>query len=362
MRQLIDKFLLFLCGCAAFFWLPVTGVAVAGMLGAVTISALISYLDSRRFCWIAIGLCAAGGMVFPGFCAFLPLIFYDAPVRCGWWSLAVALPPFLAAATRLPLPVFCVCLLVLAVSVILGARTGALDRLETLARRQRDDSRELSIAMERRMADLREKQDYEVRLATLAERNRIAREIHDNVGHMLSRSILQVGAMLAVGRDGAASESLTGLRDTLSSAMDSVRESVHDLHDESLDLRLQLTVLARDFTFCPVTVDYSVESEMDAGMKYALIAIAREALSNIARHSDATRAEITVREHPGLYQLIVQDNGSAAATAQTSDCGIGLRNMRDRVEAMGGHIHFSRENGFRIFLSVPKPTAGTAKA
>ena len=54
--------------------------------------------------------------------------------------------------------------------------------------------------MEQKNKELLEKQDYEIQVATLNERNRIAREIHDSVGHLLSRSILQLGALKAVHR------------------------------------------------------------------------------------------------------------------------------------------------------------------
>ena len=99
---------------------------------------------------------------------------------------------------------------------------------------------------------LLEKQDYEIQVATLNERNRIAREIHDSVGHLLSRSILQLGALKAVHRqEPELNAQLDTLKSTLSQAMDSIRESVHDLHEESIDLRSQLETLCRGFTFCP---------------------------------------------------------------------------------------------------------------
>ena len=62
--------------------------------------------------------------------------------------------------------------------------------------------------------------------ATLKERNRISREIHDNVGHMLSRSILMTGAIRTVSQDRALDRSLEELEDTLHTAMTSIRRSV----------------------------------------------------------------------------------------------------------------------------------------
>ena len=58
------------------------------------------------------------------------------------------------------------------------------------------------------------RQDYEINLATLNERNRIARDIHDNVGHLLTRSILQIGALLTIYKDNTIKEGLNSIKDT----------------------------------------------------------------------------------------------------------------------------------------------------
>jgi len=215
-------------------------------------------------------------------------------------------------------------------------------------------------------------QDYEIYTATLRERNRIAREIHDNVGHMLSRAILMVGAMKTVHGEGNLKEPLGQLNETLNAAMTSVRESVHDLHDESINLREVLESLVKDFTFCRAQLAYDMGYDVPREIRYGFIAIVKEALHNVAKHSDATWVRVTAREHPGLYQLIVEDNGSAApdrlrSTNQgmadleadrgwkaESDRGIGLCNMQDRVDAFGGHLEIRSDRGWRIYITVPK--------
>ena len=77
----------------------------------------------------------------------------------------------------------------------------AYEELEQEYRKTRDDSKERNLLLQEKNRSLIEKQDYEIYTATLQERNRIAREIHDNVGHLLSRSILIVGAMKIVNED-----------------------------------------------------------------------------------------------------------------------------------------------------------------
>ena len=83
------------------------------------------------------------------------------------------------------------------------------------------------------------------------------------------------------------------------------------------------------------------------------------------KHSDADKVDIILREHPGFYQLVIKDNGrnispkiEANDNAQVfliSQKGIGLKNITDRVTALDGNVNISTENGFRIFISVPKP-------
>lgn len=111
-------------------------------------------------------------------------------------------------------------------------------RAELLA--MRDNTAEHDMLVAQNTRQLLENQDNMVLTATLSERNRIAREIHDNVGHMLTRSILQTGAIKVINKDERLEKPLAQLQSTLDTAMDSMRKSVHDLHDESIDLRTAL--------------------------------------------------------------------------------------------------------------------------
>lgn len=80
-------------------------------------------------------------------------------------------------------------------------------------------------------------------------------------------------------------------------------------------------------------------------------------MNNIIKHSNATQVQITVREHPSFYQLLITDNGSVKAPegmTETATDGMGLQNMRDRVEALHGILHISDQQGYRIFISIPK--------
>lgn len=237
-------------------------------------------------------------------------------------------------------------------AICLSFKTSHLMQLEEALRLLRDDSTEYYLLSKQKQQALIEKQNYEIHVATLKERNRIAREIHDNVGHMLSRSLLQAGALMVLNKQAQLTEPLNALKDTLSSAMDSIRHSVHDLHDDSIDLKSSIEELLSEFSTYQIQFDYDMGSVVPAPVKYCL-SIIKEALSNIARHSQATKISITLREHPVIYQLTVSDNGTSNAPIDDYSPGIGIFNMQERIRQLNGNFHITKKDGFRIFASIP---------
>ena len=235
----------------------------------------------------------------------------------------------------------------------LEKNTDRCEFLEEELRRTQDDSKERDILLTEKNRTLLEKQDYEIYNATLRERNRIAREIHDNVGHLLSRSILLVGAAKTVNKDTALTPALNSLDDSLNLAMDSIRKSVHDLRDDAVNMEDAIRMLIKDFTFCPVDFSFDCSPAVPKDVKYSFISITKEALANVIRHSNATKVTIRLREHPALYQLCISDNGAGSCKASSGN-GMGLANMKERIIKLNGQIHFHTENGFQIWITVPK--------
>lgn len=382
MRKIVDEGVLFLYGTAvlAVSCLSIDHqVNVYGMGRDSDIAAVVAFLLACIYMcvnlvWtslrlqVLVTLAYAGlGIFLPEMWMFLPVALYN--VRCFY----TAGYTFLYAVFGGSLTVYgCVVCIhtygaVAAVFVMAGAvlavvtqiRTTELERLESEYKKSRDDSKELTLMLEQKNRNLLEKQDTEVYLATLKERNRIAREIHDNVGHMLSRSILMVGALKAVNQNKQLNLPLEQLDQTLNEAMTNVRESVHDLHDESVNLKEVLESLTEEFTFCPVKLEYDMGYDLPKEIKYSFIAIVKEALNNVMRHSNATKVHVLVREHPWLYQLIIEDNGSDSGRSawdvkEIESGGIGIQNMRERVRMLGGTMQVKQKEGFRIFITVPK--------
>lgn len=255
--------------------------------------------------------------------------------------------------------IFCILevVLLMAFAIMLSYFTEQLLGYRMKLHSMRDASMEHDMLMEQMNHQLIEKQNAQIYNATLKERNRIAREIHDNVGHMITRSILQVGAIGVINTDEKLKAPISDLKSTLDTAMDSMRKSVHDLYDESVDLRQALAKLKPTDSAFAFSLEYDCADNVPRDVKYAFIAIAKEAVNNAVKHSNGDEIRIIVREHPAFYQLEIMDNGTTAderrLSGETGD-GIGIKNIKERVAAIGGIMRIKADDGFRIFVTLMK--------
>lgn len=248
------------------------------------------------------------------------------------------------------------------VSYAMAQKTKTILTNKKQINRLQDTYNEYKINLEHENENLLKQQDNEINIATLNERNRIAREIHDNVGHMLSRSILQVGALIAINKNEDLNEPYQNLKDSLNQAMDSIRSSVHNLHNDSIDLENSIKQLINLFDFCEVNLDYDISKYISKELKYCFISITKEALNNTIKHSNATKVNISIIEHPSFYKYVFYDNGlnnnnifeDKFDEYSIYKQGIGLNNMRERVKALHGIINFNMEKGFSINITIPK--------
>lgn len=351
MEKHFDKVILFIL-CAVMSIQHAFGLySVVPLICVIIIGAVMSYLDTNRSRGIITLLFFALCVPFPQFVFFLPVIMYEMFTTEYQPGLLLSLIPFSLGAGALGLmpSIFIVLLTVL--SYVMRLHTSSLTRTMQDYIALRDSTKEFSLVLEAKNTELLEKQDYEINLATLNERNRIAREIHDSVGHTLSNAILQTGALIATTQDQETKSRLYQLKDTLVSGMDSVRTSVHALYEDSIDLYAELRGLCEHFDFCPISLEFDMDSTPDMKVKYALLNIVKETLSNVIRHSNATAVSISLVEHPALYQLTVKDNGTLIKSFGE---GIGLKNITQRVESLGGYVSIGHERGFSIFISMPK--------
>jgi len=316
--------------------------AVTALLLAVTMTALNQYFGRKAFTMTVCGLYGAVAIVVPVFSVFLPPLAFDLARQGKIFAALLAIPVLLFNPWFIP---------VLAAAVLFEHIQAEWEDVSGRYTRLMDLHTEQKRALVQKTKELTENQDEAAHLAKLSERNRIARDIHDNIGHVLSRAILQTGAVQARNKDEGLEEPLKSLQETLVGSMESIRGSVHDLKDDSIDL-FQAIRKVFEGTDYEVSLHYDMGEEMPNHVKLCFLTAAKEALTNTMKHSDATEIKVTVQEHPALYQLRIQDNGTRRP--REAGEGMGLQNIAYRVKGADGYFAFGYEDGFRIFITLPK--------
>lgn len=285
------------------------------------------------------------------------LLFLPANLRIAWreeiiwsWALIVLAVPLLQDTYSSPERML---IILLSSFVILLAWRGKKQvEVKEALLQLKDDSWEKQELLKLKNQELIQSQETFIDLEISEERNRIARDIHDNVGHLLSSAIIQLGAIEAINQSEKLKKPLNQLRTTIHTGMDNIRESVHDLHETSLSFSKGLELLIADFQFCEVEIRGNIPEGMDQEQERTLLMVLKEAFANVMKHSNASNVTLSFNELPAFYRLQILDNGTLA---KKSGDGIGLKSMRQRVEQINGQLHVSQTpDNFLIHIVLPK--------
>ena len=377
MEVLVDKGVL-LCGCLLLALIVgQAGTAtVIWLIAAVTVAGLSMSVDQR---WWGIAVPATyllAGTLSTDSVTGAPLVVYVlarlgslGTRRARMAAVAVCIPFAAVMVTRVrDMPVLALALAVCGLAALLALRTVQEEAARRSLHVVRDDLREKVLTLQDTNARLLQAQDYELRAVALAERTRIAREIHDGVGHLLTRLLLQVKALQVVHRDASGVVAdLTTLDGGLDEALDSMRRSVHALSDDGEELATSLNMLGSRCGIDSVSVDCSTDVEPPSAVARCVVAIVREALTNAARHGRARSARVAVNDYPAFWQVTVDNDGIVPAEDEPAvdgraGSGLGLRSMTERVEALGGRVRITPRPRFTVFATIPKDGQGTQGA
>lgn len=200
-------------------------------------------------------------------------------------------------------------------------------------------------------------------LAALEERNRIARDIHDSLGHSLVALNIQIETALALWESDSdrAHTLLVEAKQLGSAALQSVRQSVHGLRSDPLEgqlLEAAIGQLAEEFhrttgilPDCQITLTQS----LPAALNHVIYRIVQEGLTNICKHAAATSVQIQIAITNTGLSLLLKDNGKGFPVHQ-SVTGYGLQGMRERTDAMGGQLEVDSTPGAgcRIVAYFPR--------
>lgn len=212
--------------------------------------------------------------------------------------------------------------------------------------------------------------EYALRIedqAMLQERNRIAREIHDSLGHALTAQSIQLeNALLFLPPDAEKTASfLREAKQLGSQALQEVRRSIstlrsNPLQGQSLEVAIAKTVSEfQNRTGILPDCNLEIYGPLPAEITTALYRIVQESLTNIYKHSGATQVKLKLQQSEEAIHLEIIDNGQGFDPNQNTT-GFGLQGMRERTAALGGQFSLTSQlqKGCRITVSIGLPRLG----
>ncbi len=217
--------------------------------------------------------------------------------------------------------------------------------------------------------------DYAVQaeeLATTQERNRLAREIHDNLGHYLTVANVQIQAAQALlekdpARAAVALEKAAGLTQE---GLAAVRQSVSSLRESPFGrqtLAEAIAHLADEMQATGIVTEFQQEGAprpLNPRAELTLYRAAQEGLTNTRKHARASRVDLTLSYlDPAAVSLVVRDNGIGADSAAGA-AGFGLLGLQERARQLGGRVEVTTDpgQGFRLAVELPhEPAAESAE-
>ena len=194
-------------------------------------------------------------------------------------------------------------------------------------------------------------------LAKVAERERIARDLHDVLGHTLSLITLKSElARKLVDRDPErAEQEMHEVENASRAALADVREAIRGYRSDGIFAELARARAALETA--GVAVECDTETVPLSPDQESVLALAlREAVTNVVRHAEARRCNVSLKRRESLCTLEVADDGRGAAGPE----GNGLRGMRERLEALGGSLRLLSSNGTRLIIDLPLASAASA--
>ena len=189
-----------------------------------------------------------------------------------------------------------------------------------------------------------------------AERLRIARELHDEVGQALTAVLLQLDRAQA-GVDGESAERIREARETARATLEEVRGIARNLRPEALDdlgLASALRQLCLEAERAGVVVERAIAAPvvLDADAEVVVYRVAQEAITNALRHAGAERIRLTLQSGAGGTELRVEDDGRGIGESVE---GAGVRGMRERAVLVGGRLELRAAPGGGTSVTLRLP-------
>jgi signal transduction histidine kinase len=191
--------------------------------------------------------------------------------------------------------------------------------------------------------------------ARTAERLRIARELHDALGHHLTALSLQLELARNVA-EGQAKDPVEQAHALTKELLGELRTVVGSMReDRPIDLSRALRTLVAGIPRPRVHLDVPDDLRVEPALAHAVFRCVQEALTNAVRHAAAENVFLAVEQREGTIAVVARDDGRGAAQVKP---GHGLTGLRERIEGMGGQVHVDSQPGGGVTLRAHLPSRG----
>jgi two-component system sensor histidine kinase DesK len=211
---------------------------------------------------------------------------------------------------------------------------------------------------DRTNAKLRLNQEEIERLAKIAERERIARDLHDLLGHTLSLNVLKArlaSKLINIDNEKALQE-VAEIEQISRDALQEVREAVQGYRSVGFAGELENTRLA--LVAADIAGDFSIaETTLDPAQDNILAMTLRESVTNVIRHSGAKHCRVQLSQADSVIRLNIDDDGRGGRFVE----GSGMSGMRERLVTGGGALHIDSSNGMKVAATLPASSSNNSR-
>jgi len=244
-------------------------------------------------------------------------------------------------------------LLLYLASGLLGYYAGKKKDIEADYLEAMDQTRRTIYELEGAKSRLHHSQNDLVHMTELNERNRIARSIHDNLGHKLVGTKMLLEAAHALNKKGSDQEKALTQRviKELAESVDLLRDTVHDLRpNQEVGLK-QVKTLVDQFSYCPIQLVTQGDMNQISSGLYAILQVnLKEGLTNISKYARCKRVQVRLEVSKKYVKFVIEDDGVNTGIITE---GLGLSGIRQRVENIGGTFTINQAKGFQLHMFFP---------
>ncbi len=269
-------------------------------------------------------------------------------------SYSAGIQPYLFGIYNLMISLNIILFIVYCIAVIYRQQ-GRIDEVSVLYQKLSEANRDLEGAN----AQLRDYAAMTEKMVETRERNRLAREIHDSLGHTLTGISAGIDACITMIGDSPekARKQLDLIARVTRAGILDVRRSVSKLRTDAVEPLALEHALRRMIGDMSAISDAQIELVNRVGAlrfgedeETALYRVVQESLTNAIRHGKASEIRVVLQKDGPDLDLLIQDNGVGCASIEG---GFGIRHIRERIEMLGGTVDFDGRNGFRVHGKIP---------